>query len=388
MNIVDHLSTLNGNLKKVLENGEVESAKLLLTLGARLSGPGFEDISPIEILMYDTPINSRTEMLRLVLQFRQDCHLDIGVLDEEGRNFLHIIASIGDVFGDDVVEFAQILLDAGVSLSQRNYRGYTPLYFAVNCQSLNLVSLFLKNGADVNEKCGEELVTALLTAVENETCNLEIVDVLLQNGADVNVANSLGNTVLHIALHDQTISHLLRKGANINAKNVDGRTPLSVQDEFYQQFEDQVFFPSLLSEIVKLYSLDQSSVTQSDINLINSFEEYEKFSVMCMNEIEHMQKIQFYQPYSYYFVLKLSKNIRKLANLTKNDEFVSSFLEKLSFFSIYKNELQRIFDEALLMRDQMLLIESNLKTIFDNVLPEVVIRRLAEYIKVEDIRLE
>lgn len=35
-----------------------------------------------------------------------------------------------------------------------------------------------------------------------------------------------------------------------------------------------------------------------------------------------MANTKFYQPYSYYSVLEMSSNIKKLAILTKNDEFV------------------------------------------------------------------
>lgn len=68
----------------------------------------------------------------------------------------------------------------------------------------------------------------------------------------------------------------------------------------------------------------------------------------------------------------------------KNEEFVKKFEQNLSF-SYYGNELRRHFDEAILVRDKSLVVESSLNFTFGNFFPKLVLNKLAENLTVEDL---
>lgn len=62
----------------------------------------------------------------------------------------------------------------------------------------------------------------------------------------------------------------------------------------------------------------------------------------------------------------MSEKLKKLSKLTNNQEFVGKFLESF-IFKLY---------EALKIRDESIIIESELKSIFGRILPKVVIGKL------------
>jgi len=88
---------------------------------------------------------------------------------------------------------------------------------------------FINQGADINMQVGSERDTALMIAVARQ--DLEILVLLISSGADVNLKNDLGNTVLYYAskygLAD-IVNILIFSGADVNIKNIQGKTALSI----------------------------------------------------------------------------------------------------------------------------------------------------------------
>jgi len=91
----------------------------------------------------------------------------------------------------------QALLDAGASLDGQDYKGNTPLHYAMYC----------RNGSDAK------------------------VEMLLKNGADPDISGEYGMTPLHCAValgREDTVDTLLKLGANPRAYNSDGMRPLDM----------------------------------------------------------------------------------------------------------------------------------------------------------------
>lgn len=77
-----------------------------------------------------------------------------------------------------------LLLKAGADINQRNKRGHTPLFVAVNGSHFFVVQLLLKNGADPSITASDTR-TALFAAAANTHHNsLAIVDCLLDSAAN------------------------------------------------------------------------------------------------------------------------------------------------------------------------------------------------------------
>jgi ankyrin repeat protein len=94
-------------------------------------------------------------------------------------------------------------------LEPAEYGGLTALQQAVRSENMQLISLLLEHGADVNAEAAEDFrYTALQAAIEHE--NLHLAQYLIGHGADVNAPASSGETsALELAASAES-SELLR----------------------------------------------------------------------------------------------------------------------------------------------------------------------------------
>lgn len=123
------------------------------------------------------------------------------------------------------------LLIGGFDINVRSISGNTPLIHASGNGNTDMVKLFLKWKASVNES-DHKGRTALFDAR-----NLEIMDILLKNGAEINFINKKGQTVLMeratLSGHENVapimlehIKYLLENGALTDIADKDGKTAL------------------------------------------------------------------------------------------------------------------------------------------------------------------
>jgi len=102
--------------------------------------------------------------------------------------------------------------------------------------NIELCSLLLEKGAEVNAKCGgkgNSGVTPLICAVFSRS--IELCSILLDKGANIEAKDDWGWTPLHQAASDgneKLCRFLIDKGANIHAKTNAGTTPLALAEEY------------------------------------------------------------------------------------------------------------------------------------------------------------
>lgn len=186
-----------------------------------------------------------------------------------------------------------------------------------------------------------------------------------------------GMTVLHHAClnnNSKVIEHLINLGADVITETISGRTPLSFI-EFKNKDYMECIIP-IIKEIAKL-SFEKVEVSKQDIKAIMEDSETSKYFNKCRAELKKMADEIFYPPFSYYSVMKMSKNIKKLACLTKIKDFERKFIEKMIGFENYENEIWITFEDALSIRNNMLAMYDTLQNLFGNLLPDVAIRNLA-----------
>ncbi|XP_059178224.1 putative ankyrin repeat protein RF_0381 [Physella acuta] len=152
------------------------------------------------------------------------CGADLDKLDKFGQTVLQ------RAINSQHTDIAECLIHAGVYLDSKDFYGRTALSQAcLNVTSLDLddvenddgknvklISLLLQKGADPNIKDirGRSLLFRSL-----EKNHLDLANVLIEGNADVNIANEVGETPLIIALSrndTDMIKNLLRKGADVN----------------------------------------------------------------------------------------------------------------------------------------------------------------------------
>jgi ankyrin repeat protein len=143
----------------------------------------------------------------------------VGATNNDGKTLLHLAA------GNESLDIVTLLIECGCDINQLSADGITPLFDATKAGQTLIVQRFLDLGADVNR--ADTLVdTPLVIAAANDY--LEIIDILLQAGADVNKPGVNGDTPLFISIYDGQLDgtkKLLEAGADLDVKTNDNWTP-------------------------------------------------------------------------------------------------------------------------------------------------------------------
>ena len=153
------------------------------------------------------------------------------------------------------------LLDEGFDPNTIDYQGDSLVKLAVvNCRDEKILKLLLSKGANLKDKNDtlilialkrgkKSIVEYLLSKISVDpnlidsdgnsllqlaTINkhgVKILEMLLDLGADVNVTDKNGNTLLHFAINGRNTSvveFLISKGMDVNKKNNDRKSPLDI----------------------------------------------------------------------------------------------------------------------------------------------------------------
>jgi ankyrin repeat protein len=122
------------------------------------------------------------------------------------------------------VDEAIDLINQGLDVNISDKSGNTPLTHSCRFQSLELVTLLLSRGANVNPPINCLIYSPLMSAIL--TGDIELATLLLDHGANVNVLVAACDF-----LDLDIIELLLDRGANINEVNEYGESPLHILSE-------------------------------------------------------------------------------------------------------------------------------------------------------------
>lgn len=186
-----------------------------VTMNYLRSDPFFPDRYSASAL-HLTHSNKTTNIAELLLEKGAD----VNQKNSFGVTPLHMAAFRGNI------DFVKLFLDHDANINSSDKFGQTPLFCAAFAGKKNSMKLLLSNKADVNamDKDGMSL---LHNAVRNAKAN--IVRKLLEMNIDIDAENREGHTALHLAVlrDDETIiSLLLANKASPNLKNKMGISPL------------------------------------------------------------------------------------------------------------------------------------------------------------------
>lgn len=389
-----------------LFKGDIQEVELLLNSGVSLEGGAWKDddlpdLPAIHsIALFSTSCSARN-MLKLLIKHG----LDVKIKNDKDQNLLHALSNSYQFGGYyDASKTAEIIFNAGVPIDEVDNDGCAPLFYAAGeINDLDLVKFFIDKGADVNrrDKYGRFPLKSAVTKDHDGT----ITDLLISSGADVNAKEgSTARTALHWACivgSKSDIDVLLKHGADICAKEKHGFTPYVCLSHYREEYDGCKL--SMIKEFAKIFlksatkledlllyeqSLSENSflnISFKDMALVLKTPKTSKIFNKALLEIIRMKKMIFYSPYSYYSVLSISKNIKKLSKLTRNKEFVAKFKANLDSFPIFKEDLIKNFNAAIKDKKDSALVISRLNSVFKRFLPDVVIRMVAESLTVRDL---
>jgi ankyrin repeat protein len=246
--VADPSTVVNDLLITASGYGHTEVVKLLLEHGANPNAKDKDGETPL----HEAAKNGRVDVVKLLLNHGADPN----ARDYRGRTPLHYAAEYGysdivrlllehgtlslfDAVTKGDVEGVKLWLERGVDPNV-NVGGSTPLHVAAERGYVEIVELLLsrKWRVEVDARDGRGFTPlqyacfGLLHAGPVSVGRYrDVVVALLRRGADPDVRDEEGNTVLHWAAsrgHGWVVDLLVRYGADLYAKNKRGRTPLDV----------------------------------------------------------------------------------------------------------------------------------------------------------------
>jgi ankyrin repeat protein len=160
-------------------------------------------------------------LVNLLLEYNSNLHIQ----DKNGNNALHLSLYSRN---DNII---LKILDSAITINDKNNSGETALHIACNLELVNIVEKLIKYpNININSQDRDNQLTPLYYAIN--IFNLEIIKLLVKQGADINLQDAYGNTVLHYICnynkyeYYNEIIKLSKITINCNLWNLDGNIPL------------------------------------------------------------------------------------------------------------------------------------------------------------------
>ncbi len=206
---------LGASLLQAVRKNDVNAVKSLLE---RKVDADTRDALGYTALMYA----EHTEIVQLLIKHGADVNATFDY-NQIKQSVLMIASERGRA---DIIE---ILAHAGANIAFRDLDNSTPLMYARNKES---VDLLVSLGVDVNATKLHRKITALMVASRNG--NADAVQALVDHGANIDAKSNIGKTALMSAIsangtNDQeVIKTLIAAGANIDLQDAQGNTALMI----------------------------------------------------------------------------------------------------------------------------------------------------------------
>ncbi|BDI30785.1 hypothetical protein CCAX7_28360 [Capsulimonas corticalis] len=208
----------HSELHDALTSGDLEWVTALLHDGADIEEHNSFGWTPLMA----ASLKGQVDIARLLL----DHGAELNATDREGKSAIHYAGMRGGA------EAVRLLVRLGANINAvESFGGYTPLHLAAGHCNRKIVqdtcAALLAAGADVNarNKWGSTALWSAALAMRGD-----LVDFLLQHGAEIDIRDNSGRTVLiFVTTHffgGDIIERLLAHGAQVNARDAESRTAL------------------------------------------------------------------------------------------------------------------------------------------------------------------
>ncbi len=138
------------------------------------------------------------------------------------------MTTLHDLIENNDVEGFRRLIIKGVDINKIGDFGLTPLHAAVGCENLEIIELLIIEGADVN-KVDERGIPPILFVGSQD---YKIIKMLLEYGANPNIKNTNGRTILDVA-YDENLIDLVQLLLDYGAKGTIKPSDYGLSDDNY-----------------------------------------------------------------------------------------------------------------------------------------------------------
>ena len=200
-------------LAVAISGGKTKNVELLLEGGANPNGQDEKGNRLIALALQ----KNRVAIAKLLLAKGAD----LTVKDKEGNTLLKLAAQTGNV------EFINVLLEKGANVHEKSADGSTPLFAAAAGGHKAAAALLAEKGADVNARNNDNETPLMKAAAGSASGHYQTAKDLIEKGADPNAASKSGQAALHMAIEARNpyiVELLLSKGANANVLDPEGNT--------------------------------------------------------------------------------------------------------------------------------------------------------------------
>lgn len=210
-------------LMMAVGSGDTGKAEALIAQGANVNAKSKDDFGRTPLM--EAVANVRSQNMRSMVQALLAHGADLNAQDNNGTTPLMFAVDLSS---------ADLLLSERPDLTIRDKQGRTALLWAISQGSPPLVAALLTHGADASD-ADKEGETALMMASEGKSGSM-VIPLLLAKGVAVDGRDSYGQTALIYAAGEdlpENIRLLLRAGANVNARTKGSMTPLLEAAQMY-----------------------------------------------------------------------------------------------------------------------------------------------------------
>jgi ankyrin repeat protein len=287
---------------------------------------------------------------------------------------------------DKNLEVAKILLNKGININSEVFgtsiatyqnennknQNFTSLHIAIIQKDVDTVKFLLENGAKFNVINNYDIFLAI------EKGCAEIVEELIKYGANVNVKNSIGQSLLYTAMkirYKEGVEILLKYGANLNNINETGNyketalhLAVKAHDDKFVQFlldigidvnicdvnnftalyfaHEGTNIAKLLIENIALLKVSNLFINQRNEIIIETVQEFKLYFFKCLKELLMIKKENCYNISLINF---LTKDVFTLAKYVRRKLVIINFEKNINKnkFPIYYRKLIQNMEKGL-----------------------------------------
>jgi len=211
------------------QSEQIECMKTLISIGANVNAQDGDQNTPLHILCKYNPHWITPASPELILEAANiliNAGANVNAVNRYNSSPLHYVCRVKS----DQTTIIQFLINQGANMNSKNNQGATPLHSAVRNNSSYSVINLLEADAEVDslDNYGNSPLHMIKSLVQaNSRVNLDIIKDLVNYGADVNLKNDNGETLLNSLQiwndsHLEVALFLVSQGANPNITDNNG----------------------------------------------------------------------------------------------------------------------------------------------------------------------